>query len=352
MTISRFSRSNWGWQCPTGLFALTLKAFGTIMQSDYSKGIGYCLVAALSFGAMFQVMAGALTRIDPFSFTALRYLVAGASFAVVLIAREGWQSLRAGQERLWPAWIFGTVGFAGFNFLMFVGQQIDGPSGALVASVMAALMPMISLLFSWAVYRTKPSPASCAFILLSALGVLLVVTDGRLGSLLSRSSNFRADALMFAGVCCWVVYTYGASAYPQWSPLKYTTISIGLSLTSMCAINAALFALGIIPIPSPATIAAVSPHLAYMAFVGAGIGVLSWNLGNKLLTPLNGVLFINIVPITAFVISALMGRPPSQMQVFGAALTCIALICNNLYARKLIEFRVTHASFEPSSRAT
>lgn len=322
------------------------------MQSDYLRGIGYCLVAALSWGGMFQVMAGALTRIDPFSFTSLRYLVAGATFAFILVAWEGWQSLRLGQERLWPAWFFGTAGFAGFNSLMFLGQQMDGPSGALVASIMAALMPVVGLLFSWAVYRARPSTASFTFILLSALGVMLVVTDGHLESLLSQSSNFGADALMFAGVCCWVIYTFGAKAYPQWSALKYTTISIGLSLTSMCAINAALLALGIVPTPSPTAIASIAPHLAYMAFVAAGIGVLSWNAGNKLLTPLKGVLFINAVPITAFAISAFVGHPPSKMQVSGAALTCIALIANNLYARHGVQLRARPVSLTPSSRAT
>jgi drug/metabolite transporter (DMT)-like permease len=352
MIISRFLDPSGNGNVSAATRSSVLKSFETIMHSDYLKGIGYCLVAALSWGAMFQVMAGALARIDPFSFTSLRYLVAGAIFALILIAREGWQSLRIGQERLWPAWIFGTAGFAGFNFLMFLGQQMEGASGALVGSIMAALMPVVSLLLSWAVHRVRPSAASFTFILLSLFGVMLVVTDGRLESLLARSTNLYADALMFVGVCCFVIYTFGAIAYPKWSSLKYTTISVGLSLTSMCAINVVLFALKIVPIPSPATIAFVAPHLAYMAFVAAGIGVLSWNLGNKLLTPLNGVLFINVVPITAFAISALVGHPPSLMQVLGAVLTCIALIGNNLCARRTVQFNARPSSLRPSSRAT
>jgi hypothetical protein len=38
---------------------------------------------------MFPVMTGALVRIDPFTFTSLRYLIAGAAFLAVLILELG-----------------------------------------------------------------------------------------------------------------------------------------------------------------------------------------------------------------------------------------------------------------------
>src|SRR5215470_19648660 len=117
----------------------------SVMPDRYVAGVIYCLVATLSWGAMFQVMAGALTRIDPFSFTSVRYLVAGVTFAVVLLLREGWNSLRSTGESLLPAWFFGTAGFAGFNFLLFLGQQMAGESGPLIASIIAAMMPLLSL---------------------------------------------------------------------------------------------------------------------------------------------------------------------------------------------------------------
>ncbi|MFX7902635.1 EamA family transporter, partial [Acinetobacter baumannii] len=47
-------------------------------QGVYLKGTLYCLAASVSFGLMFPVMASALTRVDPFTFTSLRYLIAAA----------------------------------------------------------------------------------------------------------------------------------------------------------------------------------------------------------------------------------------------------------------------------------
>jgi len=40
------------------------------------------------------MMTGALVRIDPFIFTSLRYLIAGAAFLAVLIFKEGLSGLR------------------------------------------------------------------------------------------------------------------------------------------------------------------------------------------------------------------------------------------------------------------
>jgi hypothetical protein len=49
---------------------------------------------------------------------------------------------------------------------------------------------------------------------------------------------------------------------------------------------------------------------------------------------MNGVLFMDVVPITTFTIPALTGVVPGEAQVFGAAMTTSALILNNLYLRQ------------------
>ncbi len=43
--------------------------------------------------------------------------------------------------------------------------------------------------------------------------------------------------------------------------------------------------------------AAIIPHLLYMSLIASFIGVLCWNIGNKITTPLNGILFTDVVPV-------------------------------------------------------
>ena len=69
---------------------------------------------------MFPVMNSALRHIDPFVFTSLRYTLAGLAFLALLLHREGIKSLNLKGERPVLAWLFGTAGFAGFGFLVFL----------------------------------------------------------------------------------------------------------------------------------------------------------------------------------------------------------------------------------------
>jgi drug/metabolite transporter (DMT)-like permease len=315
------------------------------MSSKYTRGVLLCIVATVSWGGMFPVMNSALRYIDPFTFTCMRYAIAGLVFLALLLVREGKAGLTLRGERVWLAWFFGTAGFAGFQFLVFFGQQRLGVGGALIASIMMATMPMLGFLVNWAVRKAVPPIGAIGFILMSFFGVTLVVTKGNYAALIDHPQNYGADGLIILGALCWVIYTVGAAFFPSWSPVRYTTITTGLGLTSACAITAVLLGTNYIVLPSGHAIISIIPELAYMSLIAAFIGVLSWNIGNKILTPLNGVLFMDIVPITAYLISAVTGVIPAPMQIVGASVSAIALILNNVYLRH----RMTATAPAPSA---
>ncbi|HEY3605913.1 MAG TPA: DMT family transporter [Pseudonocardiaceae bacterium] len=303
------------------------------MATKYSRGVLLCLIATVSWGGMFPVMTAALRSIDPFTFTCMRYGIAGLVFLAVLLRTEGRAGLNIKGQRPVLAWAFGTAGFAGFQFLVFLGQKLLGAEGALIASIMMATMPMLGFLVNWAVRRAVPPKGALVFILMSFVGVVLVITKGNVAGLFGNPSAYRADLLIILGALCWVIYTVGAAFFPKWSPVKYTTVTTGLGLTSAVAITAVLLGVGAISMPGAGQVVGILPELAYMSLVAGFVGVLAWNYGNKILTPLNGVLFMDVVPVTAFIISALTGKVPATMQIVGAAITASALICNNLYLR-------------------
>ena len=53
-------------------------------------------------------------------------------------------------------WFLGTSAFAGFSFLVFLGQKLAGSSGALIASVMMAVQPLLGVIVGWIYRGTKP----------------------------------------------------------------------------------------------------------------------------------------------------------------------------------------------------
>ena len=303
-------------------------------QKNYLRGVVLCLVATLSWGGMFPVMNVALRHIDPFTFTCMRYGIAGLIFLVVLLAREGRQGLNLKGERIGLAWFFGTAGFAGFQFLVFYGQSLIGKQGALNASIMMATMPMMGFLVNWVLRKVVPPKASLAFIGMSFVGIILVVSKGNIGNLVNNPGDFGADALLLFAALCWVIYTTGASYFPKWSPIKYTTVTTALGIATAAVITLGLLVSGTVATPSAGDVGDILPELAYMSVIAGFVGVLAWNIGNKNLGPLNGVLFMDVVPITAFTISAITGTIPAPMQLVGACFTATALVLNNLYLRR------------------
>lgn len=302
-------------------------------MSSYVKGVIFCLVATISWGAMFPVMDDALSKTDPFTFTFLRYSIAALAFLALLIYREGISSLSLSIRNVWLAWFFGSVGFAGFGFLVFLGQQLAGKDGVLSASIIMATQPMLGILLVWALRGLMPSKISLLFVALSLFGVVTVITGGDFSSLLEAPVAFRADGLIFLGALSWVLYSLGGSYFPDWSPYKYTAITTVLGLVSIAVINALLLKANIIQIPNLEKLISITPSLTYMALVAGFLAVLSWNIGNKTLGTNNAVLFIDVVPITAFAVSAFQGSVLTSNQLMGAAITALALICNNLYLR-------------------
>jgi drug/metabolite transporter (DMT)-like permease len=303
-------------------------------HGGYWKGVAFCVLATVLMGIMFPVMTSALVHVDPFTFTSLRYLIAGAAFLALLLAREGTNALKANGESLALAWLLGSVGFCGFGSFVFLGQQLAGREGALTASIMMATQPMMGLLVNAIVRKRRPPLYSFLFILMSFAGVSLVVTKGNIAAVLREPQHYSANALIVLGALCWVIYTFSASHFKNWSALKYTTITTWLGLTTIIGLNVLLFALHVVPVPSAGALHAIVPHLLYMGPIAGFLAILFWNMGNRILTPLNGVLFMDVLPVTTFVVSSLTGVVPGHWQIAGACMTGAALIFNNLYLRR------------------
>ena len=120
-------------------------------------------------------------------------------------------------------------------------------------------------------------------------------------------------------------------------------------MTSVAATDLLLMVTGIITVPDAAAITAVIPHLLYMALIAGLMAVLCWNIGNRIVTPTTGVLFMDVVPVTAFIVSALNGVVPTHVQIAGATLTATALLFNNLSQRKMAQQAVQSAVLKTSA---
>jgi drug/metabolite transporter (DMT)-like permease len=302
-----------------------------------SRAAAFPLLAALSWGVMFPILASALTRVDPLNLTTTRYLLAAAILVALLLLREGAAALRTAGRGV-ELVVLGVVGFAGFNLLTNLALEHAAPQQI---SLFVATTPLVTQLVRWARDGVRPRPVMLSFSLVALLGVGLVITRGSLAGL----GQFGLGGLMMIGaVLGWAIYTHGASRFGAWSPLRYTTLTALAGTLAMLAGSVVADAVGWQHAPAAADLLAVAPQLAYAVIIAAVIAVLAWNTGVQRLGSANAALFMNLVPVTTFAVQIVRGYRPVGVELVGAALTIAALVAANVATRARTVAPADHVS--------
>jgi drug/metabolite transporter (DMT)-like permease len=298
-----------------------------MMHDDRPRGTAMLTFTALAWGAMFAIAKSALTTIDAFHLSAFRYGPAAIAMLAILAFVEGPRALLPGRAA-WRLWLFGSLGFAGFSILGFLGIAGSTPEHA---AIIVALMPLVTTLMNWLLRGRRPSGVVLLTTLVALAGVVLVVTRGRLQ--IDGAPTWHADAMVLAGATCWVAYTMGAATLPDLSALRYTALSMAFGALSIFAITLVAALAGFAPAPAWPHVEALWHEIAYLSLVAGVLAVLAWNAGIAIVGAGIGVLFINLVPVTAFAIGVAQGHRFGTAEVVGASMTLVALVASNLAAR-------------------
>lgn len=305
----------------------------TMRKGQMIVGAIACLIASMSWGAMFPVADHALEYIDPFYFSMIRYGAVSVVLVILLLMKEGMKAFRLeGKGKLLV--FFGTMAFTVYNVLIFLGQMLMGKSGVMVASIMEALMPMISIGILWGYKQVKPKKYMIISMILAFIGAVFVITNGDMSFFLTLGDSLFSLSFMLIGVIGWVIYTMGGQTFRDWSTLRYSTLTcvLGTAVTGILTIIITM--LGHVPVPSMETIFTIKYDLLFMMILPGIVALLSWNYGVKILSSVNGILFINFVPITTLVIMMIQGYKITIFDVVGTLLVIIALIRINIYQRR------------------
>jgi drug/metabolite transporter (DMT)-like permease len=299
------------------------------MSASRPLGVLAATATTLSWGGMFIVAESAFGHVDAVWQSAIRYGVASVVFLLLLALLEG-RAAFAPSRRMLSAAGLGAIGFAGFNLLAFVCLRWTTPEAA---SLIVSTMPLLTAFVLWARTGARPRPVTWATGAVALLGVATVLGDGNPAAVLHGGLN-RGDLLVLLGATSWVVYTTGAAGFPGWSPLRYTAISATGGAVVIVAIALSLSWAGVLEVPGGSDLAAAWWQLTYVVVLAAVVAVLCWNHAMRVLGPQDGVLFINLVPITTFTVQALRGETPRAGELLGVAITLAALVANNLLARR------------------
>jgi drug/metabolite transporter (DMT)-like permease len=284
---------------------------------------------AVIWGGQFVVGKSALGRVDAFPLTAMRYAIAGVLLVALLLVVEGRDALRLegrGRQLFW----LGSLGFGGFNLFAYTGLAHARPESA---ALVVALGPLVTAVVLWLRDGIRPALSTGVAIVVALAGIALVVSKGDPVAIVNGSVGW-GDGLVLLGVISFVLYTLGAARHPELSPLRYTTLTAGLGWFTIAAAAAIGMLSGLVSAPSSGDVAAVVPHLLYLAVPGALVAVVTWNAGVARIGPQNVALIGNLIPVTTFAIEIVRGYRPGSLELIGAVLAVGALAANNLWQRR------------------
>ena len=292
---------------------------GEMKGDSGGSGAAMLLFATTAWGSLFHVGKAVIAHVDPWWFTVARY--AGATALLVgLLAANGslrWRLLGPNAGRLA---FHGIAGYCVFGILVFIGLQWTVPShGALIM----ATMPISTIVARSLIDRRLPPSWTFAVAGLALGGVFIV--SGAAGSG-NPAASWHGDAVVFLGSLGWVTYTLGPGALPQLDSREYTAFTLVLALPAILLAAALAEAAGIAHMPSTAQWARVAPHIGYTILVPTVAAALAFNRGVRQLGPVNGMLFINIVPISALAIGVARGQHPTAAEMIGSALVVAAIV--------------------------
>lgn len=281
---------------------------------------------------MLPIAKRTLPVLDAFGLASIRYAVGAILFVLLLGALEGRAALRY-DGRFLPAVVFGTIGIAGFNLLVWIGLAYTRPEHA---AIILQLQTPLTALAVWLVRGYRPASFTLACVAVAIAGVLVVVTRGdplaAIAELASGGALF-GDFLVFLGALSWVVYTLAAGHFSGWSALRLTALTSLPGAAAVLLFHAAAIWAGLSVVPQAEAIASVAWQLAYFAVASTVLGVLGFNAAVGHLGPLNTMLMLNVVPVGVFAIEAALGRSFTVAELAGAAIVIGALVANNLYLR-------------------
>lgn len=278
-----------------------------------TRAYGALLAIVVLWGSYPAAAKLALGDFPPFFLAAVRCTIASL-FLLFLLARSGADTTRELSSAALAAFlVLGVAGIWGSTQFTYLAIYYTTASNAVI---LQAVTPVIVALAARAYLGERLAPRQWLGVLVSAFGVLVVVTDGRLAAL--RPEELRVgDFINLFSLCGWSVYTvYGKRVLGAYSPALATTAAYVLG--TLLVIPTALATAHFFPAPRLASPVAWTVVL-YQAVLGA-VAHIWWYKAVQVVGPSRSAIFMNLQPLIGVALAtALLGERIGLGQAVGGA---------------------------------
>jgi drug/metabolite transporter (DMT)-like permease len=281
--------------------------------------LGRLIAVPAIWGGTFVAGKIVVATLSPLMGSFARYLVACAALLVAAFVLEGGLPRLTGRQWLGTL-VLGALGVFAYN-LFFMGALVKLPASR--AALIIALNPAVTIAISALALGERLSLRRWLGVAVALLGVAIVVSRGELGSLASGSVGI-GEALMFAAVVSWALYTIGGRR-----------VMGGLTpLAATC--YAALWGTLLLGLFAAREFGSLSPaqfdwrmvvSLVYLGVFGTALAFVWYYMSVKKLGASVTSIFNNLVPVFGVAISVLLlGEPLLWSMLVGGVVTILGVL--------------------------
>ena len=269
------------------------------------------ILATLLWGGNFVIGRAVTGEIPPFTLAFLRWCVAFIIFLPI-----AYKKLKMDWSKIKKNWkivvVLSLTGVAAFNTLVYIGVY---STTSINASLMNSLTPIFIYILSFIALKIRVSKNQMIGTMISIIGVLFILSGGKLANLVSLSFN-KGDLIILVAVLCWSFYSLLVKQYANQLP-GFSTFLVTIAVGAIILLPFTIYELITLENPiiwSSKTIGAIF----YVGIFASIVAFLSWNTGVVKIGANRASIFLNFIPVFATIFATIfLGEQLQVAQIIG-----------------------------------
>ena len=266
----------------------------------------------------FTVVKASLSEFDPYTFNAIRFILAASFLWFAIAKKSAWFSIHRDDWK----WLIplGLLGNLLYQWLFIIGINYTYAANA---AVMLGTIPIWVALFSHIMKMEKMNRFKSLGIIFAFSGVVLIVIYGK-NPISFGSDTFIGDLLIITAAMVWGFFTILSKQFlSRYTPLQFSAI-----MTSIGAIALTTIAIPFIPKTQWSSISAGAWGGAiYSGLLAIGLAYLIWNNGILKVGAVKTAAYQNLVPVLGLLFGIIILRETLEwLQYVGSAVVIAGVL--------------------------
>lgn len=280
--------------------------------------IAVLLLTTFFWGSSFAVAKYAMAELTPLALAAVRFVIGGLMYAVLLGFLPAEQCHISKQD--WLRLVFlALLGVTTYFWVQYTGVSLTTATNA---SLIIATSPLFVAVLSTVINREELSIRAGVGIVIAYSGVILVISRGSLDSFW-QPQYMLGNLLMVLNACCWALFTVLGrritAKYPPFTITAYISIIGAIGLIPLGLSEGLLHQLKVLSLPGWLAV-------VYLATFCTVVGYGGWYFALSRIEASHAAVFQYLQPLYTMLLSVwLLGESVTWHVLLGAILIITGL---------------------------